>query len=64
MFNDPEYILLYVVCWEQLHYYKQGKNEEFVRLLEASRTGKVWIRSRHLWISLCVCMCVCVCVCV
>ncbi len=26
----------------QLHYYKQGKNDEFVRLLEASRTGKAW----------------------
>ena len=24
----------------QLHYFKQGKNEEFVRLLEASRTGQ------------------------
>ena len=23
----------------QLHYYKQGKHDEFVRLLEASRTG-------------------------
>lgn len=26
-------------CYLQLHYYKQGKHEEFVRLLEASKTG-------------------------
>ena len=30
---------LFVCLYVQLHYHKQGKHDEFVRLLESSRTG-------------------------
>ena len=37
MLGSVQLVLLF--CDLQLHYYKQGKHEEFVRLLEASKTG-------------------------
>ena len=39
-YAEQNFFLLYL---PQLHYYKQRKDEEFAKLLEASRTGNILI---------------------